>query len=140
MAITIETTVSIDTKPQKIKPIRSNLSKKGDLYPDSLELTYIDISSYIDADGNESDLEMNYIISINGSANLDGVVTNEVVELNKLLRAYDYKKYPLQLTCELFEQGRNYASEVGKFVSDRDKKQTVCLLSAKELLEKLKKS
>lgn len=139
MSIKIETIVSIDERPH-MRPTKSSKSKKsGVVYPDSLELKVTEYSEYENADGDLVDVEKYYIIEVVGTATVEGITSDAVRELNSLLRSYDYKKFPLQLQCEPFEQGSFYANEVKQFVTDRDTKKTKAKLKADQLLAKLKK-
>lgn len=139
MAILISTQISIDSTI-RLKTSSSSVSKKsGVFYPDTLEIKYIDLFTFENKDGEMEDGEMDYIISVNGMATKEGLKSKEIIDLSNLLRAYDFKKYPLQLDCTIFEQGSNWAGEVKQFVSDRNSKTTTTKLNAKELLAKFKK-
>ena len=139
MSIKVQTFVSIDEKP-RLKPSASFKSKKGDIYPDSLELSLTEIYEYDDKDGNPVDGERGYIITVNGSASTaEGVISDEVKELNLALRSYDFKKYPLQFETEMFSNAREYSSDVKQMITKNNVKTARCKLTAKELLAKLKK-
>ena len=139
MSIKVQTYVSIDEKP-RLKPSASFKTKKGDLYPDSLELSLTEIYEYEDKDGNPVDGERGYIITIPGSsATAEGHISDEVKALNLALRAYDFKKYPLQLETDMFSNAREYSSDVKQMITKNNVKSARAVITAKELLSKLKK-
>jgi len=138
MAINITTKVEISSKP-KFRLSPASKSKKGEIYPDSLEVTYHDFTEYENKDGDIVDGERKYQIGIKGSSVVEGVTSTDVRELNNLLRSHDYSKKPLVLDCEMFKNGMVWANEVKQFVSERDAYSSDAVLGAKELLASLKK-
>ncbi len=139
MAIQVKTYVSIDERP-RMKPNASFKSKKGDLYPDTLELSMTEFYEYEDKDGNPVDGERGYIVDIPGTVtNGEGKVSDEVKALNIALRKYDFKKYPLQIETEIFQNAREWSGDAKQMITKNGVKSARAKITAKELLAKLNK-
>jgi hypothetical protein len=137
MGIQVKTYVSIDAKP-RLKPSAAFKSKKGDLYPDSLEVSVTEEYEYTDKDGNPVDGERGYIISISGSSQNEGVISEDVKALNVAMRSYDFRKYPLQFETEMFSNAREYSNDVKQMITKNGVKSARAVVTAKELLDKMK--
>jgi len=136
--IEVKTYVSIDEKP-RMKVQNSFKSKRGDIYPDSLELSVTEFYEYEDKDGNPVDGERGFVITVPGAADKEGVLSNEVKELNKVLRSYDWKKFPLQFETEMFGNAMEYSQDAKRMITLNGVKSARAKITAKELLAKVKK-
>jgi len=131
MSLTIQTFVSIDSRPlTSIKP--AGITKKGTPFPDSVSLTVHDISEFTDESGNVTDRETKYefrVLAANAA---------EAAELNRLLRVYDYKKFPLQIETNILRAGGVWDQAGQKFVSAFGEFQADAVSTAADIIKKLK--